>query len=204
MERYGGSDRQGLTASNVVRRDRRPVALDLQTPDAAEQGYAARSGALPKVVAPALGKHVELGRPLHAFDVVTVAGIEARDLGHPEAAWVAAQLDDRIACLDLSLAGDREVEAEESALEKLGHELVAAHLDPELEAGKPRLGHDELGGSDPVTVADADALVEETLGGQVLAERTRAELELWSLTRPELVELGWVGVDRFVQTAVDA
>src|SRR5918994_3646139 len=149
---------------------------------------------LAEVVAPALRKYVEVGCASHAFDVVSVAGEEARDLGHRDRARIAAHLDDRVARLDFALADDGEVEAVEPALEEFGHELVAAHLDPELEAGEPRLGHDQLGGFHSEAGADADVLVEEAFGGQVLAECARAEFELWPLARPELVELGRVGV----------
>jgi hypothetical protein len=48
---------------------------------------------------------------------------------------VAAQGDYGIAGFDIALTGDGEVEAVESSLEELGHELLAPHLDPELEAG---------------------------------------------------------------------
>ena len=78
-----------------------------------------RVDALAEVVAPALGKHVELGCAAHAFHVVAVAGVEAGNLSHPEAARVALELDDRVARLDLAFADDGEVEAVEPALEEL-------------------------------------------------------------------------------------
>jgi hypothetical protein len=65
------------------------------------------------------------------------------------------------------------------------------------------LSHDEFGRADAEAVADADVAVEEAFGGQVLAERARAEVELRPLMRPELVELGRVGVDGLLRTAVD-
>src|SRR5262249_27130913 len=58
--------------------------------------------------------------------------------------------------------------------------------------------------ADSEAVADAHVLVEQTFGREVLAERARAELELWSLGRPELVVLGRVCVDGLVPTAVHA
>src|SRR5262245_43305643 len=157
-----------------------------------------------EVVAPALGKHVEGRCAPHAFDVVAAARVEPRDLRDSKGSRVAGELDDRVSRRDLAIADDGEVEAEEPALEELGHELVTAHPDPELEAGQPRLRHDELGGADADAVADADPVVEQALGGQVLAERARAELELRPLARPELVVLGRVGVDGLVLTAVHA
>ena len=48
-------------------------------------------GPLAEVVAPALGQHVQVGRELHGVDVVAVAHVEPRNLGHPEAARVTAQ-----------------------------------------------------------------------------------------------------------------
>ena len=140
---------------------------------------------------------------MQALAVVPVVEEETRDLGHAEPAWVSTQRDDRIAGFDLSLAGHRQVEAEEPALEELGHELVTPHLDPELEAGKPRLGHDQLGGSHPEAVTDADVLVAETLGRQVLAELPSREGELGPLAPPQLVELGRIGVDGLVPPSVD-
>ena len=140
---------------------------------------------------------------MQALHVIPVAGVETRDLGHPEAARVSTQRDDRIARFDFSLASHGQVEAEEPALEELGHELVTSHLDPELEAGKPRLGDDQLGRSHPEAVTDADVLVAETLDGQVLAELPPREGELRSLASPELVELGRVGVDGLVPATVD-
>jgi hypothetical protein len=65
---------------------------------------------------------------------MSVAGVETRDLGHPEAAWVSTQRYDRIARFDLSLASHSEIEAEEATLEKPGDEVVASHPDAELEA----------------------------------------------------------------------
>jgi hypothetical protein len=47
-------------------------------------------------------------------------------------------------------------------------------------------------------------LVEQTFGREVLAECPGAGLDLWSLTRPDLVVLGRVGVDVLVPTAVHA
>jgi hypothetical protein len=139
--------------------------------------------------APALRKHVELGGASHALDVVAVTGEKACDLGHPEAARVPLELDDRVSRGNLAFAGHGEVEAEEPSLEKLGHELVSAHLDPQREAGESWLGYDELGRADPEAAADADIAVEEAFGGQILAESARAEVELRPLARPELVEL---------------
>ena len=155
-------------------------------------------------LAPALRQHVELGRPPHRLDVVAVSREQARDLGHAEAARVALELDDRVARRDVALARDGEVEAEEPTLEELGHELVAAHPEPELEARQPRLGDDELGRADPEAVAHVHVAVEQTLGRQVLAEGRRAELELRPLARPQLVELRRVRVDRLLGTAVHA
>src|SRR6266536_4834868 len=93
-----------------------------------------RADSLAEVVAPALREHVELSRASHALDVVAVAGVKPRDLVDAEAVQIAAQVDYGIAGFDMALAGDGEVEAVESALEELGHELIAPHFDTELEA----------------------------------------------------------------------
>jgi hypothetical protein len=77
----------------------------------------------------------EFGCASHALDVVAVSGVKLRDLVDAEAMRVAGQGDYGIAGFDVALAGDGEVEAVEPSLEELGHELVAPHLDPELEAG---------------------------------------------------------------------
>jgi hypothetical protein len=158
---------------------------------------------LAEVVAPALREYLELGGASHALDVVAVAGEETRDFRHAKPVGVPLQLDDRVAGCDVSLSGDGEVEAKQAALEEFEHELVALHLDPELEAREAWLSHDEFGRADAEAVADADVAVEEAFGGQVLAERARAEVELRPLMRPELVELGRVGVDGLLRTAVD-
>jgi YiiM-like, 3-alpha helix domain len=61
-------------------------------------------------------------------------------------------------CTPVALACDCEVEAVEPELEKLSHELVAAHLDPELETGKPWLGHDRDDVEGMRRAADLDVL----------------------------------------------
>src|SRR5579859_7216362 len=124
---------------------------------------------LAEVVTPGVRKRVEFDRASHAHDVVAVAGVQACEFGHANPLGIALQLDDRVACLYLAFAGDREVEAEQTSLEELEHELVAAHPDPQLEAGKAGLHDDELGGAAAEAVADADVVVDEALGGQVLA-----------------------------------
>src|SRR5262249_32007731 len=157
-----------------------------------------------EVLTPALGKRVVLGGTPHRLDVVAVEGVQPCDLCHAEAAGVALELDDLVAGPDLTLPCDGQIEAEQAALEKLGHELVAIHTDPELEARKARLGDDELGGADTESVAHVDLAVEQALGGQVVSERAGAELELRPLARPELVGLGRGGVDGLVRAAVNA
>src|SRR4029079_7973686 len=146
------------------------------------------------VFAPTLGQRIERGCTSHAFDVVAAVEAEARHLRDPQTLIVALELDDRIARCDLAFLGDGKVEAEEPALEELGDERVAAHLDPELEAGQARLGHDDLRGADPEAVADAEVVVDEALGREILAEHAWAEGELRSLARPELVELRRVDI----------
>ena len=68
--------------------------------------------------------------------------------------------------------------------------------------GTARL-EDELGGADTEAVADVQLVVEETLGGEVLAELAPPELELRPLSPPELVELGRIGVHGFFRASMD-
>src|SRR4029453_15464537 len=96
---------------------------------------------LAEVVAPALREYLELGGASHALDVVAVAGEETRDFRHAKPVGVPLQLDNRVAGCDVSLSGDGEVEAKQAALEEFEHELVALHLDPELEAREAWLSH---------------------------------------------------------------
>ena len=91
-----------------------------------------------------------------------------------------------------------------SGVEELGHEVVPAHLDSELEPREPWLGDYELGRTDPEAVADTDVGVNDAFGSQVLAECAGAEVELRPLARPELVELRRVGVHSLVRTSVHA
>jgi hypothetical protein len=46
-----------------------------------------------------LREHVELGCAFQTLHVVSVAGVETRDRGHPEAAWVSTERDDWVAPL---------------------------------------------------------------------------------------------------------
>ena len=110
---------------------------------------------------------------------------------------------DAVARSDVALHLDGEVVAGAAAGEEPLDHVLAAEAKPELVAGQPGLGDDELGGADAEAVADRDLLLErQPLDREVLAEGAERQL-LPELLPPEGVVLERVGVDRLRGAAVD-
>ena len=110
---------------------------------------------------------------------------------------------DAVARSHLALHLDGEVVAGAAAGEKPLDHVFAAETKPELVAGQPRLGDDELGAADAEAVADRDLVLErQALDREVLAEGAEGQL-LPELFLPVGVVLERVGIDRLRGAAVD-
>ena len=110
---------------------------------------------------------------------------------------------DPVAGADVALDRDGEVVAGATAGEEPLDHVLAPEAKPELVAGQPRLGKDELGGANAEAVPHGDLLLErQPLDGEVLAEHPERQLRS-ELLSPEGVVLERIGIDRLRDAAVD-
>jgi len=92
---------------------------------------------------------------------------------------VAGPVDDlgRVAGGDLALGQDAQVRPGPPGGGEAGREPLAAHPDPQLEAGDPRLGDLEQGPPDPPALPHQGVADVDPAQGQVLPEGPRPQLE---------------------------
>src|SRR4029077_5104765 len=99
------------------------------------------------------------------------------------------RLDDRVTCLDESLAEHAHVEAGAVMADEQCGQLGLTTAATDAIAGDPRLRDLELGTTDAITVPDADLVVGKTVDGEVLAELSIREVPAPEVLLPIRVRL---------------
>ena len=105
---------------------------------------------------------------------------------------------------DIAFLEDAEVEAWPSARGQERSHSRLVHADADAVAGGPGLGHLVQSGPDPITVADANLVIRQSLDGEVLAELPVGEIVAVQPLLPVAVRFDLIDEDRPLLSSVAA
>ena len=110
---------------------------------------------------------------------------------------------DSVSRRHLALLQDCEVKAGKATREETFDDVITAELDAQLVAWHSRLRHHHLGRTHPEAVTNMDRVIQQPLNGDIFPEHCPGKLHVGKLLPPEMVVLGWIGVDCFIRAAVN-
>src|SRR4051812_21685132 len=149
----------------------------------------------------------ERGNPQRPFELLARMRrqIQERiDLGYGHALGSSSDGHDRIARVTLAFLENAWVEARTAAGREEGRHSGLIHPDPDAIASDPRLAHFEKRAPNPITVADADCVVRQSLHREILTELPGGEVASAQPLLPVAMGFGLINEDRSLLSAMAA
>jgi len=96
---------------------------------------------------------------------------------------------------DRAFTLDSNIEAGASAHEEALDHFIGFKSDPELITGKPRLGYNDLGGTDGKLVTDKDSIFQQAVSCKILPEYSHRQRVTWQFGSPIVMVSQWIAVN---------